>query len=82
MLVASGDRAPLEYSLASEFKLTVALHVQTRCRSVHARGFTAGQNTWKSGLGHRAYGPPGRRGPRAAGRGPLGPWAARPRARF
>ena len=46
----------------------------------HVRGFTAGQkDCGKSGLGHRAAGPPGRgpMGLRAAG--PLGrggPWAA------
>ena len=57
--------------MVNEFKLTV---VQTRYRSVHARGFTAGQkNCAKSGLGHRASAPPGSRaaGPsRAVGRGP------------
>ena len=38
-----------------------SLHAQTRCRSVHARGFTAGQtNCGKSELGHRAAGPLGR----------------------
>ena len=71
------------------------LHAQTRCRSVHARGFTVGQkNCGQSGLGHRASGPPGRRaagplgrrGPRAAGRGPRavgrGPWAAGPSGRW
>ena len=41
--------------------------------SVHARGFTAGQkNCGKSGLGHRAFGPPGCR---ASGlRCRRGPW--------
>ena len=62
------------------------LHAQTRCRSVHARGFTVGQkNCGQSGLSHRASGPPGSRaaGPsRAAGRGPLGLRAAGPRACF
>ena len=42
-----------------------SLHAETRCRSVHARGFTAGQKKYgKSGLGHRAVvgrGPPGLR---------------------
>ena len=65
--------------IVNEFKLTV--------RFVHARGFTAGQkNCGKSGLdrtglGHRAAGPPGVRaeGPsRAMGRGPLGLRAAGP----
>ena len=45
--------------MVDEFKLTV-VHF-ARCRSVHARGFTAGQKSCgKSGLGHRAAGPPGR----------------------
>ena len=43
------------------------------CRSVHAHKFTAGQKTWKSGLGHRAAGPSGAAGRRVvAGCGPLG----------
>ena len=41
------------------------LHAQTRCRSVHACGFTAGQeNCGKSGPGRRAV---AGRGPPAAG---------------
>ena len=55
--------------MVNEFKL---LHAQTRCRSVHAREFTAGQNNCgKSGLGHQASVPPGHWAagpPRAAGR--------------
>ena len=49
------------------------LHAQTRCRSVHARGFTLDEKTvenqdWATGLpGRRAAGPS-----RAVGRGPLG----------
>ena len=55
------------------------LHALSRCRSVHARGFTAGQkNCGKSGLGHQAVGLPGRR---AVGRGPLGLRAAGPLGR-
>ena len=84
--------------MVNEFKLTV-VHFARRCRSVVACGFTTGQkNCGKSGLGHRAAGPPGRgavagRGPRADGpsgrraAGPsralgLGPRAAGPRACF
>ena len=38
---------------------------------VHVRGFTAGQkDCGKSGLGHRAAGPPGRRAAGPLGRGP------------
>ena len=60
------------------------MHAETRCRSVHALGFTTEQkNCGKSGLGHQASKPPGRGGPwtfglpatatwRAVGRGPLG----------
>jgi len=54
--------------MVNEFKLTV-VHFARPCRSVDARGFTTGQkNCGKSGLGHRATGPPGlrvmgRRGP-------------------
>ena len=67
--------------MANEFKLTVFAR-PTRCKSLHARGFTAGQqNCVGSGpLGRRgpwAAGPLGRRA--VAGRGPLGrsgPWAA------
>ena len=44
------------------------LHAQTRCWSMHACGFIAGQkHCEKSGLGHRAFGPT-----RAVGRRPLG----------
>ena len=57
-------------------------HAQTRCRSVHARGFTAGQkkNCGKSGF----TGPQSRRGSRAVGRGPLGhgPAFSKTRLRF
>ena len=44
--------------MVNEFKLTVVhVHAQTRCRSVHERGFTAGQKTVENpGLGR---GPPG-----------------------
>ena len=54
-----------------------SLHAQTRCRSVHARGFTAGQKIVENQ--DLATGPPGRRGPWAVGRraaGPLGRGAA------
>ena len=68
-------------------KAVVILHAQTRCRPVHARGFTAGQKTVENQ--DRAAGPSlaaGRwavagRGPRAAGLraawplGRRGPWA-------
>ena len=58
--------------MVNEFKLTVFhLRAQTRCKSEHARGFTAGQLNC---VGFRATGPS-----RAVGRGPLGrggPWAA------
>ena len=82
----------------NEFKLTVFhLRAQTRCKSVHARGFTAGQQNCV-GLratgppGHRATGPPGHRAPgppgrraagpsRAVGRGPLSLRAAGPLGR-
>ena len=60
--------------LVNEFKL---LPTKTRCRSVHAREFTAAQkNCGKSGLGHQASVLPGHwaAGPRAAG--PLGRRAA------
>ena len=65
--------------MVNEFKLTVVHFARPRCRSVHARGFTAGQkNRGKSGLpGHLAV---AGLGPRAAGRrwplGHGGPWAA------
>ena len=75
--------------MANEFKLTVFAR-PTRCKSLHARGFTAGQQNcvgsgppgrrgpWAAGpLGRRAAGPPGRWA--VAGRGPMGrsgPWAA------
>ena len=44
--------------MVNEFKFTVVhVHAQTRCRSVHERGFTAGQKTVENpGLGR---GPPG-----------------------
>ena len=72
---------------SNDYSPSSILHAQTRCRSVHTRGFTAGQNKlWKirtglpgrqavAGRGPRAAGPSGRRaaGPwRAVGRGPLG----------
>ena len=54
--------------------LTSILHAQTRCRSVHERGFTTGQKPlenqdWASG--------PSQAADRwaVAGRGPLGLWA-------
>ena len=51
--------------MVNEFKLTVFhLCTQTRCKSEHVRGFTAGQQNC---LGLRATGPPSRRGPWAAG---------------
>ena len=57
--------------------LTSILHAQTRCRSVHERGFTTGQITLENQ--DWASGPPGHRRPRAVGRGPWavgrGPWA-------
>ena len=65
--------------MVNEFKLTfVHVHAQTRCKSVHERGFTAGQKTVENpGLGRgppgQAFGLAGRwrvaRGPWAAGRG-------------
>ena len=72
--------------MVNEFKLTVFhLRAQTRCKSVHERGFTAGQQNC---VGLRDAGPPGRRA--VAGRWPRAaePWravgrgAARPRAYF
>ena len=63
--------------MVNEFKLTVVhVHAQTRCRSVHERGFTAGQKTVENpGLGRRppglAFGLAGRS--RAVG---CGSWAA------
>ena len=43
--------------MVNEFKLTVVhLRAQTRCKSVHARGFTAGQENC---VGLRAPGPLG-----------------------
>ena len=44
--------------MVNEFKLTVVhVHAQTRCRSVHERGFAAGQKAVENpGLGR---GPPG-----------------------
>ena len=62
--------------MVNEFKLTVVhVHAQTRCRSVHERGFTAGQKTVENpGLGRgppsQAFGLAGRS--RAVG---YGPWA-------
>ena len=54
------------------------LHAQTRCRSVHARGFTLDKKTvenqdWATGPpGRRAAGPPGRRAVAGVGHGPQG----------
>ena len=60
--------------MVNEFKLAfVHVHAQSRCRSVHERGFTAGQKTVENpGLGR---GPPGQAfglagGSRAVGCGP------------
>ena len=53
------------------------LRTKTRCRSVHARGFTAGQKTMENQ--NWATGPPGRRA--VAGRGPVGLRAAGPLGR-
>ena len=54
-------RIEMIIKMVNEFKL---LHAQTRCRSVHAREFTAGQkNCGKSGLGHQATGPSGHQAP-------------------
>ena len=50
--------------MVNEFKLTVVYFARPNPCSVHARGFTSVQkNCGKSGLGHRASGPRGRRGP-------------------
>ena len=61
------------------------MHAETRCRSVHALGFTTEQkNCGKSGLGHQASRLPGRGGPRTAGRRAVvgrGPRAAGPSGR-
>ena len=72
--------------IVNEFKLTVFhLRAQTRCKSEHARGFTARQQNC---VGLPATGPPGRCGPWPAGRwafGPPGRWAVAsrgPRACF
>ena len=61
--------------MVNEFKLTVVrVHAQTRCRSVHGRGFTTGQKTVENpGLGR---GPPGRRVRPSGWRAAHGPWAA------
>ena len=64
-------RIEMIIKMVNEFKLTVVYFAQTRCRSVHARGFTAGQRTvenqdWATGplgcraSGLRAAGPSGR----------------------
>ena len=61
--------------MVNEFKLTVVhVHAQTRCRSVHERGFNVGQKTVENpGLGRgppcQAFGLEAARGSRAAGRG-------------
>ena len=50
--------------MVNEFKLTVVHFARPNPCSVHVRGFTSVQkNCGKSGLGHRASGPRGRRGP-------------------
>ena len=50
-------RIEMIIKMVNEFKL---FHAQSRCRSVHAREFTAGQkNCGKSGLGHQASVLPG-----------------------
>ena len=69
--------------MVNEFKLIVFhLRAQTRCKSEHTRGFTARQVARQQNcVGFRATGPPGRRGPWAAGRGPLGLRAAGPLGR-
>ena len=63
-------KGPKRNEMITGIKMATILHAQTRCRSVHARGFTAGQtNCGKSGLGRWAI----------TGRGSLdrpGPWAA------
>ena len=62
--------------MVNEFKLTVVhVHAQTRCRSLHERGFTAGQKTVENpGLGRR---PPGQAfGLAGRSRAAPGPWAA------
>ena len=68
--------------MINEFKLTgFHLRAQTRCKSEHARGFTARQQNC---VGLRASGPPGRRAARpsrAVGRGPPGLRAAGPLGR-
>ena len=62
------------------------MHAETLCRSVHALGFTTEQkNCGKSGLGHQTSRPPGRGGPRTAGRRAVvdrGPRAAGPPGRW
>ena len=57
--------------MVNEFKLTVVhVHAQTLCRSVHERGFTAGEKTVENpGLGRGAAGPGLRAGGQLAGRG-------------
>ena len=82
-------RIQMIIKMANEFKLTVFAS-PTRCKSLHACGFTAGQQNcvgsgppgfWAAGpsraVGPWAAGPLGRWA--VAGRGPLGrsgPWAA------
>ena len=79
-------RGPVSFFKVQPWKLTVVRNARPNpmqiCVDVYACGFTAGQNTWKSGLGHRASGPLGLRavvghGPQASGRwafGPSGRW--------
>ena len=63
--------------MVNEFKLTfVHVHAQTRCRSVHERGFTAGQKTVENqGLGRARPSGLGRARP-SGWRAARGPWAA------
>ena len=76
-------RIEMIIKMVNEFKLIVFhLRAQTRCKSEHTRGFTARQVAKQQNcVGFRATGPPGRRGPWAAGRGPLGLRAAGPLGR-
>ena len=66
-------RIEMIIKLVNEFKL---LPAKTRCRSVHAREFTAAQkNCGKSGLGHQASVLPGHGAASCWAFGPLGRWA-------
>ena len=67
-------RIEMIIEMVNEFKLTIFhLRAQTRCKSVHARGFTARQQNC---VGLRATGPPGRRAAGPPGRWAAGPWRA------